>query len=104
MAPAGHVAVQPVKEKCEGCHSGGGVEMRLRPALQVQHGEKHGADAAGSISEGEEVREMEAADHREMLRFGLLLQGRQHINIRHRVAFVAARPSLGYRTRTSAGA
>ena len=73
MAPAGHVAVQPVEEEGEGCHGGGGVEVRPGTALQVQHGEKHGADAAGGIGEGEEVREVEAADHREVLRLGSLL-------------------------------
>src|SRR2546421_2797415 len=61
VAPAGHVTVQPVEEECEGCHGGGGVEVRPGPALQVSHREKYGADAAGGIGEGEEVREVKAA-------------------------------------------
>jgi hypothetical protein len=53
--------------------------MRLGPTLQKHHRQKHGADAAGGICKGEEVREVEAANHREMLWPGrLLLHGRQY--------------------------
>jgi hypothetical protein len=37
--------------------------MRTGPALQVEHGEKYGADAAGGVGKGEEVREVEPTDH-----------------------------------------
>src|SRR5687767_1825862 len=67
MAPAGDVAVQPVEEEREGRHRGSRVEMRERPALQIPHGQEHRADAAGGIGKGEEIREVEPADHREVL-------------------------------------
>jgi hypothetical protein len=59
--------------------------------LQVQHREKYGADAAGGIRDGEEVGEVEAADHRETLWFGSLLHGHQHTK-----SLNAARHNLGY--------
>src|SRR6185436_16985229 len=77
VPPAGDVAVQPVEKECERRHRGGSVEMRPGPALQIVHRQKYAAEAAGGIREGNEVREVEVADHREMPRLGFRLQGFQ---------------------------
>ena len=45
--------------------------MRHGPARHIEHGEEHRGHAAAGISQGEKVRELEAAYHREVLGRGV---------------------------------
>src|SRR5687767_15307708 len=44
--------------------------MTHRPATRVDHGAEHGRDAAGRVGQRKKIREVEFADHREMLLHG----------------------------------
>jgi hypothetical protein len=76
LAPARDSAVENVEHE-------GGRRQRRRPqelrqgmAGHVGHGEEHRANAAGGVAQREHVRQVKAANHREMLARLLVCLGR----------------------------
>ena len=66
LAPARDAPVADVEDESRG-HERRGDEQAVRQlALQVGHHRQHRAHAAEGIGDGEPVREVEAADHREV--------------------------------------
>ena len=68
VAPARHPPVHHVEDQGQHHERPRGVGLRRRVLGDVGHGEEDGRRAAGPVAEGEEVREVEVADHREVTR------------------------------------
>ena len=66
LAPARDPAVEDVEGERRRREGGGDEEVAGVAMAEVAHRHQHGGDAAGGVAQGEEVGELEAADHREV--------------------------------------
>src|SRR5262249_48347482 len=68
VAPARHAAVEQVENRRYGNEKGGDVHAPALLGSEEGHGLEQGSDAAESVGDGEEVRQVEVSDHREVPR------------------------------------
>src|SRR5688572_2864711 len=68
--------------------------MTHRPATRVDHGAEHGRDAAGRVGQRKKIREVEFADHREMLLHGYRISActMSQITVTARSAVISSLP------------